>query len=689
MYPSFPQHRSQIIKLLIPTLVLSVTYYTTAARHSLGYADSDELLLTSFMLGVPHHPGYPLFTLIGYLATHIPLPLSVAYKGNLMSATFQAINIGLIIYLFNILNLAKKKYLTSIIPLAIGLGLTREYWFFASTYEVFPLNNFFVILYLIFFTHSLNKKSKKAIYACYVVFGFGLAHHPIFRIFALPTLYLLWQHRNNIRFILLQIALTVSAFIASYSIFIFFANDTAPLSWPFPKSLEGIWQAFNYTIYTDTGSAVETYTKEFNLKHSLDSLLIYGKYVLHDFGLITTLISVAGIVMSIKVKHIPIKMITTLWLLSGPILAMYMKFPYPDISDTGYYFGTLLRFRMLVLSQLLLIIIAIFGVTKITEDIEKKFPKYKSIYTLTMIGIVVLVMNLISNNPHVKNNNFAPSIAAQVLVPLPANDILFVDDDFVFTLLYEQYVNHLRPDITIIPTTWQITSNKISQNRQKYLGYVYSDHNSQIANAIAWQLFQGNSVSTYAIEPEILELLGGNGNPFYIYANGYTLQIMTKPRDSINQTSYEISQNLASSQLLPRENWQRGWQGSLSYIHTTAGFYSAIHQQPEISQINFELALTLAQLSHNKQTILQTKQYVSTIANTKNQLNVTESNLYMEALQSPEINQKIQLARSALLKNPEYLPAHVLLSQLYTQLGYSQMAQDHQNIINQLTTNEL
>jgi hypothetical protein len=64
--------------------------YALTAAPSLSFIDSGELATVAWTLGIAHPTGYPLFTLIGYLASHAPLALAPIYKLNLLSVFLAA-----------------------------------------------------------------------------------------------------------------------------------------------------------------------------------------------------------------------------------------------------------------------------------------------------------------------------------------------------------------------------------------------------------------------------------------------------------------------------------------------------------------------------------------------------------------------------------------------------------------------
>jgi tetratricopeptide (TPR) repeat protein/uncharacterized membrane protein YhaH (DUF805 family) len=72
------------------TLSLTFLYvmgiYLATLASTVTFWDAGEFISTSHILGIPHPPGTPLFVLIGRVWSLLPLPFSVPYKLNLLSA---------------------------------------------------------------------------------------------------------------------------------------------------------------------------------------------------------------------------------------------------------------------------------------------------------------------------------------------------------------------------------------------------------------------------------------------------------------------------------------------------------------------------------------------------------------------------------------------------------------------------
>ncbi|MDO8551063.1 MAG: DUF2723 domain-containing protein [bacterium] len=157
------------LKLKIGILVFLVSFavYVYTLNPSVSAADSNEIVTTAVVLGIPHQPSYPLNTVIGHLFTKIPFG-TLPWRVNLMSAVVQALT-AMVMY-FVILKMEglvvrgqrtgnneltpnpyreAASFAYSLAPFvlaataALFLSFSLEFWQFANRAEVFPLNNLF------------------------------------------------------------------------------------------------------------------------------------------------------------------------------------------------------------------------------------------------------------------------------------------------------------------------------------------------------------------------------------------------------------------------------------------------------------------------------------------------------------------------------------------------------------------
>src|SRR5262249_6596737 len=82
------------ITFAVTTVLVFATYFYTLAPD-LTLEDAGELAVGSYYAGVPHPPGYPVWTLYTWLFTHIPYS-NIAWRVALSSAVAGAFACGLL-----------------------------------------------------------------------------------------------------------------------------------------------------------------------------------------------------------------------------------------------------------------------------------------------------------------------------------------------------------------------------------------------------------------------------------------------------------------------------------------------------------------------------------------------------------------------------------------------------------------
>jgi len=63
---------------------IGIIYFHNLTRDIYG-GDIGDLVTSAYVFGVAHPPGYPLFSLIGYIFSHLPIALPVVSKVGLIS----------------------------------------------------------------------------------------------------------------------------------------------------------------------------------------------------------------------------------------------------------------------------------------------------------------------------------------------------------------------------------------------------------------------------------------------------------------------------------------------------------------------------------------------------------------------------------------------------------------------------
>ena len=88
-----------ILSFILLTVAVFSVYVLGVSKVVFG-GDSGDIILAYYFGGVPHPPGYPLNTFLGFVLTKILPGETFAYRANMVSAIFQAVSVGLL-YLFS------------------------------------------------------------------------------------------------------------------------------------------------------------------------------------------------------------------------------------------------------------------------------------------------------------------------------------------------------------------------------------------------------------------------------------------------------------------------------------------------------------------------------------------------------------------------------------------------------------
>ena len=176
----------------ITALVVFIIYLTTLAP-SVVQIDSGELSAVQSTLGIAHPTGYPLFTIIGYIFSLIPLPFTTIYKLNLLAAIWCAAGIGIFVYTSKyvldnlryfapekilakkkqlkkkkkqtiekstaISLLENKKYLAAVSG-GLILAFSRTFWSQSTSVEVYSLHIFLILLIILFLLKSYVEENS-------------------------------------------------------------------------------------------------------------------------------------------------------------------------------------------------------------------------------------------------------------------------------------------------------------------------------------------------------------------------------------------------------------------------------------------------------------------------------------------------------------------------------------------------
>ena len=169
--------------------LLSLVIYSLTLQPSIPGGDGGELVITSYVMGIAHPPGYPLETLLGKLFTLFSLG-SIAARVNYLSAVCSAGAAGFIVLMIN-------RWTRNLWAGILSAGLfafSPLVWQYSVIAEVLALNNLLAAALLYLSIRYFQEHEKKILQISFLVMGLGLSNHHTFLFVALPmAIFLLWS----------------------------------------------------------------------------------------------------------------------------------------------------------------------------------------------------------------------------------------------------------------------------------------------------------------------------------------------------------------------------------------------------------------------------------------------------------------------------------------------------------------
>ncbi len=187
--------------------------YAITLVRGVSTADNAEFQWVGATLGLAHPPGFPLYTLLSYAMTWLPIPATPATKINLLSAITSSLTLVVVYLMTHKLTNSKLAALAS----TLALGTATTFWAQATVANVRSLTALFaaaafwmlITIYDLRFTKTPSPRGEGAVRPPHsqftihnlpftilfsILLGLGFTHHlSLAFIFLIMVLWLLWQ----------------------------------------------------------------------------------------------------------------------------------------------------------------------------------------------------------------------------------------------------------------------------------------------------------------------------------------------------------------------------------------------------------------------------------------------------------------------------------------------------------------
>ena len=222
------------INYLISGIVFFITFlvYFATMAPTVSYWDCGEFIATSYILGVPHPPGSPLFLIIGRIFSLFPISSDIAFRVNMISPIASALSVMLlyliIVQLINIYRGSIKNNFDKIIVFgsafisSLIFAFTDSHWFNAVEAEVYSLSTLstaIVAWLILYWNENSNKKgNERFLLLISYVLGLATGIH-LLNLLALPFMGMIFYFKRysyTTRSFLIMSFITAITFITIY-----------------------------------------------------------------------------------------------------------------------------------------------------------------------------------------------------------------------------------------------------------------------------------------------------------------------------------------------------------------------------------------------------------------------------------------------------------------------------------------
>ena len=155
----------------------SFVLFAATVCPTVPFGDGGELIAAADCFGVAHPPGYPMYTMLGWLALRLS-PGEPALGMNLLSALFGALTCGGVAWILTRVGRSPVAALSA----GLALAASSTFWWVSTVTEVYTLHLFLMTVVVgaawVVGASSERGTRERALLIASMALGAGLAHHP-------------------------------------------------------------------------------------------------------------------------------------------------------------------------------------------------------------------------------------------------------------------------------------------------------------------------------------------------------------------------------------------------------------------------------------------------------------------------------------------------------------------------------
>ncbi len=420
--------------------------------------DSGDLVTAAFTFGIPHPPGYPLYTLLGWLLTRLPL-FTPAWRVGIASSIPHALTLALLFLIVRRLTNDAVAATFSCIVLA------GNYLFFlySITPEVFALLNFFIVLLYYLLLGWGQTGRPRYLYLASGIFGLTLGHHQLI-LFLVPSVaYFIWKQKKSFKVkknTLQQISYVnlLGLFFLGLTPYLYVlaaARGASIINWDRPTNLA---RFFHLILRNDYGTFVANNTYGVLLTNRMLQWVAYGKFIIVDFTVIGIITALCGLYWLYR-HHKVIGYWLFLSIVSiGPGFFFYAGYPLANNFTLGTYERFLLPSYILVS---ILIGCGVYQLKNMIYNVCRWFANQTHARRISLLVIIVLFVYPVViaymtlwRFWGIRWDRTADNLGSDILTTAPNRSLILLNRDTpLFITQYVRYGLGVRPGTIVLHTS--------------------------------------------------------------------------------------------------------------------------------------------------------------------------------------------------------------------------------------------
>ena len=405
---------------------LFVLYAATACR-TIHTGDSPELATAAALFGIPHPPGYPLYTLVTALLVHAAPFANKAFEANLASSLYGALAAGGAWLLFRRLGASRAGAWAG----ALVLGLGRTYWLESARAEVYSFDMLLFVAALHAALSAGRAPARGRLVLAGLLAGFWIGHRFVNLAYAIPLLVL--ARPALLRMPGRRAALLVAGgFAASWLVYLYLpiASRANPaLDVGDPQTWDRFWVVVSATQYARHLLSNTASLAAMRLGHYATNLVIET-----GIGVFIAALGAAAL-------WRPRRRFAAGWLiLIAMNLLIASRYNIIDIED--YFLPSYLAIAALAAAG------ATWTIARVREAAGARWAPAAA-GALVALSLAGLPLN--RGHSDLSSNDIARRLAEDILASASPRGVLFAHGDTtIHALWYLQYVENREPDVLVV-----------------------------------------------------------------------------------------------------------------------------------------------------------------------------------------------------------------------------------------------